>query len=150
VHAHNLSSFLYKHPNRFHLSTFVFLFSRSVWTLASARTPVDAASHLFAAPRPCRHPCIASILVLALAPTHRTGARSRRHARVFSIDITPTANSHPPAPNPQIKQHTVFLSLPPARYSLSFFMFFLSANKAWKNNKCLNFMLYMIKVANTF
>jgi len=29
-------------------------------------------------------------------------------------------------------------------------MFFLSANKAWKNNKCLIFMLYMIKVANTF
>jgi hypothetical protein len=138
-------------PNRFHLSTLVFLpfFGWSgFWPLLAHRRCRLSFTIALTAPCPCRRPCVAPILVLALAPTHRTGTRSRTH----SIDITPIANSHPPPPNSQIKQHH---SLPPPPspclpvYSRSLCSSFWRA-KHGKNNKCLYFMLYMIEVANTF
>jgi hypothetical protein len=92
------------------------LFFRSVWILASVRTPVDAVSHLLSPSLPpalvVAVAFVVSILVLALAPAHRTGTRGHTHVR------TPSTNSHPPPPNPQSNDTTVFLSLPPARYSL--------------------------------
>jgi hypothetical protein len=91
VHAHNLSSFLY---NRFapsqSFSPIDARFSlsfRSVWILASARTPVYAISFIIAlaARCSCRRPCIASILVLALPPAHRTGTCPRTYASTCTL-----------------------------------------------------------------
>jgi hypothetical protein len=112
--------------------------------LASARTLVDAISHLLS---PLLPPALAVVLSLSpfsslplLLPTALVPARVRTH----SIDITPVANGHPPPSDPRIKRHH---GLPPL---LSRCLCSPFRRTKHGKNKCLIFMLYMIKVANTF
>lgn len=95
------------HPNRFHIRLSLFFSVGLDFSLCShiRRCRLSFIIAL-ATPCPCRRPRIASVFVLALGPAHRT-TRSRTH----SIDIASTANSHPPPPNLQTKQHH---GLPPS------------------------------------
>lgn len=137
------------HLNRFHLSTFVFpsIFGRSgFWPLfAHPSMP----SLIYYRPR-CPLPLSPSLRCLhSLAPTHRSGTHSpdartcalHRHYSNCQWSSTTTQPTDQTTP-----RSSSFL--PPG--VLSFFMCFFPANKAWKVNRCLIFMLYMIKVANSF
>lgn len=143
VHAHNLSSFLY---NKFALSQ-SFSPIYVLFSLFSVGPDFGLTSHTrryrlsfiiaLAAPCPCRRPCITTILVLSLAPHWYSVAYARTcalHRHYSNCQWSPTTI-----------QPTSSLPLPPG--ILSFLMFFLSANKAWKSNRCLNFIMYVIKVA---
>lgn len=98
-----------------------------------------------------RRPPLSFILLLAScpSPTALVPAGVRIYTRT-PYAVVATGNRQPSLPNPQTKQHHDLPLSPSRPVFLSFFMVFLSANKAWQSNRWLNFMLYMIKVANTF
>jgi hypothetical protein len=95
-----------------------------------------------AAPCPCRRPC-PHPPPIALSP-----ARVRAHVRTPStfLQLPIVIHHHP---THKSNNTTVFFPVPPARYSLVLFVLPFD-EQAWKTNKCLIFMLYMIKVASTF
>jgi hypothetical protein len=124
-----------RRPNRFHLSTFVFLPFRSVWILASART-VDTVFHLSS---PSLPPALVVILALPPFPS----LPSLAYARTVTYVRTPSTMVIHHHPVHQSNNTTVFLPPPPTRYYLGVYFNTLS-EQGIEKKKFLNFnVLYV-------
>jgi hypothetical protein len=119
-----------RRPNRFHLSTFVFLPFRSVWILASART-VDTVFHLSS---PSLPPALVVILALPPFPS----LPSLAYARTVTYVRTPSTMVIHHHPVHQSNNTTVFLPPPPTRYSLVLYVLPFS-EQGMEKQQLLNF-----------
>jgi hypothetical protein len=130
-------------PNRFHLSTFVLRSFLVGLDFGFFSHIVDAVPHLLS---PSLPPALVVILASPPFSSLPSLPPSALPARVCTQVCTPMTLLQLPI---VIHHHPTHKSLPPAPYSLVLYVLPISEQRMEKQ-QMLNFMLYMIKVANTF